>query len=196
MRRSKPPVWVSRSSEFDIATVSDLICQLRAEEEDYPVNSLEYQRLKASITAARNYIEAATGRVFVDSTVDVYFDSFESKCIDLNIYPVRELVSIDYIGVDSDWHQLDLSVVDADFVALRPYISADWPSTAKALNAVKVRLNVGCQSREEIPGEANVAALMLAAHLYQNASASAAIKLEEVPLGVKSMIDILRVTLL
>ena len=191
----KTPRVISRSASVAIASASELIHQLRAEEEDYPQGSPERAMLEGLLAAAVEWLESYTGRFFIDAVIEFSLDAFPQRAYQFQLWNARQLQSVTYIGSDSAGYSLPLNQVDVDLSALRPMVSPKngYPATASVFNAVKFRFLVGYVSSGDIPRLAKVACLMLAAHWHENASATSPVAMKEVPFGVKALADTLKV---
>lgn len=186
--RVKPPVVLSRL-DFSVPTVDEVIFQLRAEAEDFPVGGIERAGLQVLINSAAAWVEGYTSHYMVGADVELALDAFPSADLELPVYPLRELVEVAYTDADGQSQVLPLGDVDVDLMALRPRLRGviGWPETKASFNTVRIKCRVGYEQADKVPDGLRLATLMLAVHLFENSSATAAIKLEEVPFGVRSM---------
>lgn len=186
----KKPQLVTRA-DFTAVAVADLIYQLRAEVEDYPSGSPQYNVLVALIMQATEWVESYTGQTLVDSTYAVHLDAFPVCNIELPFFPVSELVSVVYTDSASVEQAIAVVDIDADLYALRPQLrmTNGWPVARGTFNAITVTVKAGYATADAIPHSLKSAVLMLATHLHENASATTVVKLEHVPFGVRAMAD-------
>ena len=184
----KPPVVASKSDWLPVS-VDELIFQLRAETEDYPEGSVQYQALERLIGQAVDWIEGYTGRTIVDSELDLYFDAFPVGKLRLNAYPIRSVDAIAYRDADSANQTLELSAVVQDLVSLRPSLEVidGWPETDGLQNAVNVTVTAGYASADAVPSALKGLVLMVANHFHDNPSGVNAANLSETPIGIQSL---------
>lgn len=135
------------------------------------------QLLESLITVARQYIEATTGRVLVEQTMELVLDRFPQpgEAILIPRAPVTDVVSISYIdeaGIAQTWSSAEY-LVDRDSVPARitEHPDYDYPETEARLNAVTVRFTVGYQDsssppQAEIPEPLRHAMLVKVQELY------------------------------
>ena len=187
--RIKLPRIISREN-FSVVTVSELIFQIRAEEEDYPDASPQRLALQGYIAAASSWVEKYTGHLMVGANVELSFDSFPAGSLELPVYPVREVVSVNYL-IGGASQSIALSEINADLLALRPRLVSrnGWPAVDDSFNAITVTVKAGYAAAESVPETLKAAVLMMASHLFENSSATTPVKLEEVPLGVRALAD-------
>lgn len=148
------------------------------------------------IVAARTFLEGQTGLVLVsdDARVET-FDRF-TPSLRLAAWPVREMVSIQYVDQSGD--DQDLATDAYRFTMTKrparisPAARTCWPLTLCGPDAIVVTLKAGFAAPDDVPDDLKVAMLMLIRHWYDNPSAVAAGERAaaiEVPLGVTQIIE-------
>lgn len=127
--------------------------------------------LDALRVAARQRVEAATGRVMLTQTWDLTLDCFPCV-IRLPYPPLISVTSITYLDVDGVSTVLDTSdyVVDSKSVIGRitPAYGESWPSTRAILNAVTVRFVCGYGDPSDVPDALKVAMLLMVGGMYEH----------------------------
>ena len=102
--------------------------------------------LGAMIVAARTEAEHETGVRCVSQTLEQVLDGFSDR-MDLDVKPVRSIVSIKYLDNDGVEQTLDPAVYDLIEEALPPRVvlksGQSWPSTDNADDAVRIRFIAG-----------------------------------------------------
>lgn len=153
--------------------------------------------LDGLVTAARVWCEHYTNRAFITARYRYSLPRFISP-IRLPRPKLQSVVSIGY--TDSDGNSQTVSSSDYDtFVDVEPgeiheAYSATWPSTRAKHNAVIVTYDAGYgDAAADVPETLKVAIKMLASHWYENRVALDAVQMYEVPLGVKSLLNVHRV---
>lgn len=143
-------------------------------------------------SAAHGYAEHYAGRSFGSQTLELALDEFPAGAIELPRGPVTAITSVKYIDeagveqtISNTLYTLDDYNLDAWVV---PAFDTEWPTPMAVANAVKVRYVAG-----SLPGAVRSAMLLTVGHLYSNREASAPTALQELPLGVKSLLDTVKV---
>ncbi len=164
------------------------------------------------ISAARDYLEKATGRQFLTATYRLSVPCFEACCLRLPRPPLQSLVGtyvdslgatqplgITYIDTAGVTQTLATTVygVDADSQPGRVYLlpGQSWPSLYSMPNPVQVTYKAGYATSSALfarHASLRSALLLLIAHLYEQREASIEKALSEIPLGVCSLLWINR----
>jgi uncharacterized phiE125 gp8 family phage protein len=150
----------------------------------------------ALVTAAREVVEAISGRALVTQTLEMVQDGWPIiRYIRIPRPPLQSVVSIKYTDSSGTEHTLDEAVyfVDAESepgrIALRS--GQSWPATAlQELNAVRIRYTAGYGDAEDVPARFKQAILLLVGHWYENredAQPNAA-TMAEIPHGVNALL--------
>jgi len=131
------------------------------------------------ITAARMYIEAATGRQICTATYDLIVDRFPAGRAAINI-PKGQLQSITHIKyIDTDGVQTTLSsskykVSDSrEPGIIQPAFDEVWPVSRREIDAVEIRFVCGYGDSTATPEGIKQAALLLVGHYFEHREAVA-----------------------
>lgn len=149
--------------------------------------------ITAYLSAAREYAEHYTQRSVGAQTLELALDTFPDAGIELPL-GAASITSIKY--TDS---ALDVQTISSADYTLDDYSHthwaipvSTWPTPAEVANAVKVRY----VTPAALPSAVHSALLLFVGHLYENRSAlnqERGINLDEVPLGVKALLDTVRI---
>jgi len=146
--------------------------------------------ITAQISAAREFAEHYTGRSLAPQTLELALDAFPSDAIELIGLPVTSITSIKYIdmnGVEQTLATTFYSLNDYGLTAsVELAANKEWPETQSVANAVKVRYAAGYA---EAPKTVKAAMLLLIGHLYENRQEGTAFKVEQLPMGVKALLN-------
>ncbi|MGO4304196.1 head-tail connector protein [Cupriavidus sp. RAF12] len=160
------------------------------------VDAAEDADIAAMIATAREFAEHYTGRALASQTLEMALDEFPGSrgCIDLDMPPVASVTSIKYTdaaGVEQTVpaNAYSLSLYGASR-RVSPAYSVCWPITQCIADAVRIRYVTGYQA---LPKAARSAILLLVGHLYENRQTVSAMKLEEIPLGARSLLDTIKI---
>lgn len=160
------------------------------------------------IPAAREYCERELGRALAPRTMELVSNAFPGVAVDRSVGacfvlpfgPVQSVTSVIYTDTDG----VDQTIDPANY-ALDDYGSpsrlvlaygATWPSARSSRNSVRVRYVTGYAPAIEspllpvLPRQARAAMLLMLGHLYENREASGTDKLLELPLGVRSLLEL------
>lgn len=158
------------------------------------------------ITVARDMLENFTCRAFINTTFDYFLDEFPSPRFEhgrihggrIIVPPVSTLSSVTSVKYyDTDDVQQTLAateyIVDSVHEPGRIVEAVDkfWPLTSSRISAVEVRYISGFgATAADVPEVIKLAVKMLVSHYYDNRSAfnCGDCKLEDVPMGIKSLI--------
>ncbi len=147
------------------------------------------------ITAAREACEHYTQRSIGSQTLELRLDEFPDGAIDLPRSPVTAITSLKYIDTNGTEQTLAPSAYTLDTFShtswvIRAY-GTEWPETLDAANVVRVVYVAGAATP---PATVKAAMLLTIGHLYENRESvvigQTAI---ELPLGVKALLDTVRV---
>lgn len=190
----KPPKLVVPAEGVAITT-DELIAQLRAEPEDYPAESAQRRALEQAINAATQWCESYTRTTIVLSEWVFAADAFDSAGMRIPLWPNLSVLSVEYTDPAGADQTLAPESYILDEYSVTPVLHPvdAWPATKDTPNAVRVAVQVGYENGNAVPASIKGALLMLAAHLVENASATAPVTMAEVPMGVKSLLEPYRV---
>lgn len=157
------------------------------------------------IRAARGLFESETGLVLVEQEWLIAFEGF-THYMTLPIVPLRSVEAVRYFDVDGVKQTLDPATYQVEATGLMPQLSparnTTWPSVdCYKRMPVEVTVKAGYVAAKsskpheidpatgELPEEAKIAIMTLAAHWYENRAASAEVNLADTPLTFKSIVD-------
>jgi uncharacterized phiE125 gp8 family phage protein len=153
--------------------------------------------IAALITAAREFAEHYTGRALAPQTLEMGVHCFPSSwrdSIDLDMPPVASVTSVKYLdaaGVEQTVPAADYTLSsygDARCVTLD--YGLYWPITQDVPDAVRIRYVTGYTT---LPKAARAALLLVIGHLYENREAVSALKLDEIPMGARALLDTIKI---
>lgn len=151
--------------------------------------------IQGQLSAAREYAEHYTGRALAPQTLELALDAFPVGAIDLPGVPVTSITSIKYIdvaGTEQTLVNTAYSLNDYGITArAERAFGTTWPSTQTVANALKVRYVAGYVAGT-LPRTVRAALLLFVGHLYENrqeVSVATMIKTEQLPMGVKALLD-------
>lgn len=160
------------------------------------VDNADDDYIAALVEAAADKIERDTGHVCRTRNVSVVRDSFADAGqmrIPLNYGPVNSIASVVY---DADTGTEQTLAADQyrlrQFAALTyiiPAYGVTWPTTESIIGAVRVTLNAGYATNDDVPDTLRHAALLLIGHWFENREAVAVgMTSTDTPLGYESLI--------
>lgn len=153
----------------------------------------EDAQLTAFLAGAAAYAEHYTGRAIGSQTLELALDTFPAGAIELPRGSVTSITSITYVDEGGVTQTLSNTLYTLDnYDALQcwavPAVDTEWPAISEVANAVKVRYEAG-----ELTPAVRSALLLFTAHLFENREASAPVQMWDLPLGVKSLLDTVKV---
>lgn len=146
--------------------------------------------------AAREKVEAYTNRKLVHSQYALALDTFPDT-IEVKPNPVISVDSIVYSSTSDVSTTLASGVYSLDtyrtpsVIYLNP--DQDWPETNEEKNNVVVTYTVGYANAEDVPANAKAAILFIVGFLYEHRQAVSTMQSYEVPLGIKFLLDPLKI---
>lgn len=185
-------------------TLEDARAHLRVTpDEDSPPVYFEDAKILRQITQARDWCERFVMRSLAPQTIELALDAFPRGAIQLPMPPVAEIASVKYIDADGAEQTVDA----ADYVLddyqepcwLLPRVLTSWPGTMGVVNSVKVRYIAGYSLATDSPNDRplppsiEAAILLVLGHLFENREQTSDLKLEDIPLGVVSLLDPYRI---
>ena len=161
---------VDQSVEPITLAQAQLHLRLDLEAGQHPDDSL----VSALITVARQDAENYTGLALTQQTFVAYYDEFPTDDLDLGIWPVRSITSVQYVDSDGNTQTFSSTAYRLDpndKPAVLQYVDA-WPPTKVQKNAVTVTFvagyAAGSPTRWNLPKPIYQAMLMMIGHLYEN----------------------------
>ena len=140
--------------------------------------------LTGLITAARSALEKSTGRTFITTTYQLYFDGFFLSPIKLARPPVQSVSSITYVDEDGVTQTLSSTLYTVDVSSLygrvSPAYGESWPVTRAQDNAVCIEFKAGYgDAAASVPEPLKIAIKMLAADVYEHREANVEVALSK-----------------
>ena len=140
--------------------------------------------LAGLISAARAALEKYTGRTFITTVYQVYYDGFSFLPIKLARPPVQSVTSITYVDVDGVMQTLSSSLYIVDIASLfgriSPAYDEVWPITREQNNAVCIEIKTGYgDAAASVPAPIKVAIKMIVADVYEHREANVELALSE-----------------
>lgn len=143
--------------------------------------------------AASEAVQRLTGKALVTQGWDWKIARPDGR-LTLPLSPIQAITSLAYFDGDDVVQALDVNefyFVSSDDVAILELKSASaWPVMADRPDALTVAFTAGFGAATTIPADLRQAALMLAAHWYENREAASARSLSNVPSGVEDLISL------
>jgi uncharacterized phiE125 gp8 family phage protein len=146
--------------------------------------------------AARRLVEAFTGRRLMPRVEKLLLDRFPPvKELLIPAAPISSIDSITYFDQEGVGTVFSSSYYVTDtrgpigLVALK--YGVIWPilgSLRRPVNAVEVQFHSGYADADAVPSELKLAVKLLTGHLYENREATTPITVNELPMGLKSLL--------
>ncbi len=155
------------------------------------------ETLQAFITAAREFCEMFSNRAYITQTLTGKLDRFYNT-IKLPRPNLQSVTSVAYLDMAGDSQTLDTNVYDVDTTSKPGEITLAynqyWPSVRPQHHAITVIFVTGYgDDAGDVPAHIKSAIKLLCGHLYENREASSGFTVNEIPLGVKTLLYIDRV---
>ena len=178
------------ASTLDIVTLESVRTALQLPSNDTSSDELIKEYIKTAVA----YIEEKTNRVLGTSTWKGYEDYFK-ELQTINKNPVTAISSITYYDSDGNEQTVSSSDYYTDIASepARVYIENGPTSLFTRPNAVTYNFTAGYTDADNVPPQAKTAIRMLCRHYYDNRGVASPVQLYEVPMGVTSLINQLRI---
>jgi len=149
------------------------------------IDSTTYDTMLTSyITACREALEKHTGRTFITTTYELYFDKFPLNNSEIKlIYPPVQSISSIYYNQESDGVLTLLAdtLYQTDIYSFYPRIipayDEEWPDTRAMLNAVKITYVAGYGLAIAVPESIKTCIKSLATDMFEHPESSVEMKL-------------------
>jgi uncharacterized phiE125 gp8 family phage protein len=200
--RNKPTSRIISPQRVDVTTAatSDPLSLDDAKDFARIAGDDDDNTVRRLIGSATNYLEAITGRRFVNTTLTAYFDAFpaaDEDYLELRHLPVSSVSSIKYIDADdgttNTWTaaEYDVDNVSENIPCrITTDYSYSWPSVRDEQNAVRVEFVSGYgSSHTSVPDDVKHAIALLVSHWFTHRDLQST---GSMPFVLKSMIDKLR----
>ena len=197
------PKTVTELDVVPMVSLEDCRKHLRiTDDEGSPPYHPDDELVLSLLGAAREWVEGYTGLALIPRTLVLAIDAFPAQEILLPQAPVTGVVSVIYIDGD----EVQQEVPSTDYMLdeyqrpgwLLPAYGKTWPVALDVVNAVLIRYTVGYSlwsgtQTLPLPKVLRSATLLLLGALYENREDSAPVQMQEVPFGVKSLCDWVRI---
>lgn len=152
--------------------------------------------ISALIQAAREHVEAATGRALVTQTLEATWDAWDAA-LTLPRAPVQSVSSVTYVdaaGATQTLAGASYRLAPAGLVwAVTPAYGEEWPAARPVPGAIAVRFVAGYGLAAAVPAPLRQAMLLLVSHLYENRNAATERAMTEMPFAVSALVAPYRV---
>ena len=159
-------------------------------------HSADDDLITALIKAARRWCELYQNRAYITQTITARLDSF-SDTIALPKPPLISVTSVKYYDSNGDQQTLDSSYYDVDTTSTPGKITLaygmSWPTIRDVHHCIEIIYSSGYGAAADVPETVTQAMYLLIGHLYEHRESVSEIKLEEVPMGIKSLLDLERI---
>lgn len=123
------------------------------------------------IASARSQAETRTGRRLMAQTVEVHLPGFKTLLRLPEVDPIRDVLSVEYLDTSGALQ----TVPEADYRragdALVCAVGKCWPAVLAAPDAVRVRVECGWPTADDVPAELKQWILLRVATAYKNREA-------------------------
>lgn len=178
------PFHITVPADAEALTLSEVKYQL-----PWPQGDTSWDLwIQSAITAARQFAENKTQKIFVTSTVEQILDSFPggtpayvpfgtayglpSNAILLDVAPVQSIISVVYMDMSGTWQTMDPATYVADVVSeparITPVFGAIWPIPRPQIASVKVTYVAGYGEPTDVPEGLKAWMKMRIGALWQN----------------------------
>ena len=165
------------------------------------------------IVTAREWCENETARALVTQTFELTLSAwpaseYAEQTAEAQILPMSPVASVEVVtyldGNGAPQILAPTAYTLADWMSparLYPAVGSTWPTPQAAPDAIVIEyvagytLPEGSPNNNPLPRSIKQAMLLVIAHLYDNRAQSTAVKLEDLPLGVYSLLDRYRLRL-
>ena len=185
-----PRVKITTEPVLDPILTADVATHLRIGTTEATAESAY---ITALIAAARQTIERVyLHRTLIDTTYQMDLDGFEDV-IKLPSPPLSSVTSVKYYDSDNALQTLDAAYYEVDTTSEPGRIirasDYDWPDTYDRTASVQIAYICGYgDEATDVPQAIRHALLMYVGMLYENRETITELKLEEVPMAVKSLL--------
>jgi uncharacterized phiE125 gp8 family phage protein len=153
----------------------------------------EQALVESYVAAATQHLDAhygiLAGGTLGVQTWEMYLDAFPAGPILVELSPLIDVVSVDYVDADGATQTVDPVNYVVDDKGrdgwIVPVAGYSWPATLSAINVVTVRFRAGSAP---VPAPLKHAVLLLTGHLYDSREAVTPVTLNEIPIGVYNLV--------
>jgi len=160
--------------------------------------NLDDSLLSAYITVAREYCENYQNRALITQTIEYTLDRYPKSVEDIPRPPLQSVSSIKYYDENqtentfaSEKYMVDNSSFVGRIALLKNFT---YPTTTlRTVNGVVIRYVAGYgNNASDVPATVKQAIKLIVGHLYEHRENTVERALEEIPMGVKSLLDLNR----
>jgi uncharacterized phiE125 gp8 family phage protein len=149
------------------------------------------------IAAVRSYVEGYTGRALITQTWDLFLNEFEPGiCIPMPV--LQSVTTVKY--TDTDGNQQTLADTEYTVVIneqpgyIVPSYNNDWPDIRYVPEAVEIRFVAGYGAAStDVPEDLRNAIFLLLGLWHENTEDAQPFAMNQIPFGVRSLLDPYRV---
>ena len=161
------------------------------------VSTAEDDLIRGLLAAAVDYVERFTRRQLVTATYTWTLETFPSEEFVVPRPPLQSVSSIQYVDTGGETQTLstdDYTVVTSTLPGrIYPAYGVSWPSTREVPEAVTVTYVAGFGDAGDVPEMLKTAIRLLVAHWYEHREATTETRIEDLPLGLQSILWLYRV---
>jgi len=149
--------------------------------------------ITALIVAARQWCEDYEGRAYITQTITAKMDYLPDEII-LPQPKLQSITSIKYYDTAGDEQTLADTLYDVDIFRepgrITKTYNENYPATRDIINGVSIEYKAGYgDASTDVPQRTIQAIYLLVSHLYGNRIAVTDMKMSELPLGVKALLN-------
>jgi uncharacterized phiE125 gp8 family phage protein len=195
-------------------SVDDAALHCRIDGYGSPLDYPERTWIESSIVAARELVEGLSELSIAPQVLELGISRFPVGCgygsgdqsnsgISLRAAPVLGIESVVYTDSDGADQTMDPAgyILDnySQPAVLYPAQGASWPTAGNVPNAVRIRFAAGYSLPSDSPQDAPLpkslrhAMLLVLGHLYENRENTAAANIQEIAMGVRSLVERYRI---
>ena len=173
---------ITGKHEQTFVTLDEVKQNLRVlnSDEDYFIDSL--------CESACHYVQETSGRVLNESEYTLTLAS-SLEYFELPVSFVKSVDSITYYDDQDALQIIDLSLAEIELGEDCSSIKYEWPDLSIREDAITIVFTSGVPDSINYPVNLKQAAILLASHWYENRTA-AGMKLEDIPYGVETLINL------
>lgn len=145
------------------------------------------------IKAAREHVEAMSGRALMPQTWELYLDAFPLDNIKLAYPPMTSVTHVKYLDTAGALQTILNTDYAVDSISEPGWVMEPvngWPTAGKYANAVVVRFITGYADAASVPESLKMAMKLVIGHLYVNRESTiSGTIISKLPMGVDTLID-------
>ena len=125
-------------------------------------------------------------------TLEVVYDFVDvtSKELLINKFPIQSITSVKYIDINGAEQTISNTLYTTDLLnSPCRVVLQNIPSMKDTINTLKIRFVAGYTSAANVPMTIKTAMYLLISHLYDNRQEVQAQALNEIPFGIKTILE-------